>query len=871
MKKLLLGFLTGGIMSFAQVAHAQYADGTGTGIHQNKIFWLAWGGPSLTSFPAGFTSTNIVAGTYIWDLEPGFVRVVGQMSNIERPVLPTSGTLTVAPYTSGTYVGNGTSSLGDGLQLMYPGVNPIGMATYISPDPGSYKGGVIEFDIDLKLQMQINGVWTDLNYPGMVIADAESMASDNVGTEYISAKTNGTTGWQILDVRNDAASIGQNPNNYKLEIGDGGKFFKLYNNLVRNMGVQAVMYAQGTKTLADVQMQGQGRTALALGFVAPFDYGDAPESYGEAIHYIDDLVLNGTPITTDGVYSVASQTAASLITPTANVYINLLPDADGGLNHFSPTADVDGATTVPDYDGSGTYTLTIPITNNTGQPTNLGGWIDWNQNGLFDPSEAVLETLPASATTATFTWTGLSTHPNPLKPFFVRVRVSTDTILNPNSGATNGEVEDYALWATATISGNVFQDANGLSNGTVDGNGTNLSNVLYVNLVDNLGNVVDSAPVGSDGRYAFGGQLVGDYNLHLTSQAGIPGTPATGSSLPANFVATGENLGAGAGSDGIINQILPVTLTAGQILSEANFAVQQPPVSDSYSFDIPTPALNSLLPLNGTGAADSPGPLSATDPEDGQLTTGKILIISDLSGMNGNELYYNGIALADGDTIAHYDPALLQLKFTSIGSTSLGFAYNFLDNASSAGTAGNYVVRWMKPLPVTLIGFTATREGATVDLRWQTTSETNSARFEVYRSYNAKNWQKIGTVSAASQSTELTNYQLTDSAPFSGVNYYRLKIIDADESFAFSHLSQVRTYSSVTLGVYPNPTSDFLQVSLPDGGEIKRLVLTNSSGTTVKVTAGDTISIRDFADGVYILQVLTRQGEWARSTILIRH
>lgn len=859
-------------MSFAQVAYGQYANGSGTGIHQNKIFWLAWGGPSLTSFPAGFTATNIVAGTYIWDLEPGFVRVVGQMSNIETPVLPLTGTLTIAPYQSGTFTGNGTTSLGDGLQIMYPGVNPIGMATRIvGIDPGAYKGGVIEFDIDLKLQMRINGVWTDLNYPGMVIADAESMASDNVGTEYISAKTNGTTGWQILDVRNDAASIGQNPNNYKLEIGDGGKFFKLYNNLVRNMGVQAVMYAQGAKTLTDVQMQGQGRSALALGFVAPFDYGDAPESYGEAVHYIDDLALNGTPITTDGVYSVASQTAATLITPTANVYINLLPDADGGLSHFSPNADVDGATTVPDYDGSGTYTLTVPITNNTGQPSNLGAWIDWDQNGIFDPSEAVLETLPSSATTATFTWTGLSTHPNPLKPFFVRVRVSTDPILNPNSGATNGEVEDYALWATATISGNVFHDENGLSNGSVDGVGTNLGDVLYVSLINDLGIVVDSVPVEADGRYAFGGQLVGNFTLQVTTQPGVSGTPATALSLPAGWAATGENLGAGAGSDGTVNQILPVTLTAGQVLSEANFAVQQPPVSDDQSFAISTPSVNSLLSLNGTGIAGSPGPLSGSDPEDGQLGSGGRVVLYDLSGMNGNELYYNGVLVAEGDTVDNYDPSLLQVKFTSLGSTSIGFQYNFFDQALHAGTDGEYTVTWIGPLPVTLISFTAVGEAAGVNLHWQTASETNSARFEIYRSHNAKDWQLIGTVEAAGESTGVRQYQLTDPAPFSGHNYYQLKMIDADESFALSQIRDIDFGNKTNADVYPNPANELVHVGLPDGRKVERLVLRNIFGTRALSTGVDSLDTRKLANGIYILEVTTDSGELLRSTVLVRH
>jgi hypothetical protein len=88
----------------AQTARAQYANGTGTGLHQNQIFWLEWGGSALITTPPGFTPTNIVEGTYIWDLEPGLVRVVGQLTNIATVTAPTNGaTISLTPYNSGTW------------------------------------------------------------------------------------------------------------------------------------------------------------------------------------------------------------------------------------------------------------------------------------------------------------------------------------------------------------------------------------------------------------------------------------------------------------------------------------------------------------------------------------------------------------------------------------------------------------------------------------------------------------------------------------------------------------------------------------------------------------------------------------------------
>lgn len=840
------------------LSHAQYADGTGTGLHQNQIFWLEWGGPALTTTPVGFTSTNIAEGTYIWDLDPGLVRVVGQLTNIGTPTPPASGTLSLTPYNSGTWAGNGTTTLGDGLQLMYPGVNPVGMANLLVGGPtGAYSGGVIKFDIDLKLQMFIAGVWTDLAYPGMVMADAESMNSNGQGTEYISANTNGATGWQILDVRNDAGTIGQDPTKYKLDISNGGTSFKLYNNLQNDMGVQAIMYAQGATTLTDVQMQGRGVTALALGFIAPFDFGDAPASYGDAIHYIDNLTLNSTPITADGTYTVTDQTIATLVTPTANVYINLLPDADGGLNHYSPNADVDGATTVPNYDGSGTYTLTIPITNNTGQPSNLGAWIDWNLNGVFDPTEGVLQTNPASATTATFTWNGLTTNPDPNVNYIVRVRVTTDPLTSPTGGSTDGEVEDYALRASISIAGNVFDDGDGLTNNIVDGTGTNLTGVLYVNLVDNTGVVVATAAVLSDGTYEFAGALSGNYTLQISTNQGVTGSPAPTITLPTGWVSTGENEGAGTGNDGTVNTILPITITAGVQITDANFGIEQLPV--------PTTPVVPAIQANPGGVAtlDITSQFTGTDA-DGTVTSIHFVgFPNDATTITINGITYtqvswppSGVTVALSGLSVTIDPV--------DGTVTPMVPFRVIDNAGkeSATTANSST-----PLPVTLTSFTVTKEGkgGSTQLNWSTTWESNSDRFEIEHSLNGKIWERLGVVNAAAESNVLQHYSFVDAAPADGSNYYRLKMIDSDATFSYSRIVSIVFDLDVKVILYPNPVVEKLSIAVDDISTVEKIQICNVAGEMIYAISKPkysslSVDMRYFSAGLYLIRITRTNG-----------
>jgi hypothetical protein len=133
-----------------------------------------------------------------------------------------------------------------------------------------------------------------------------------------------------------------------------------------------------------------------------------------------------------------------------------------------------------------------------------------------------------------------------------------------------------ACFAPVTLTGNVFHDANALKDVTVNTTSANpIPTGLFVTLVDASGAAVKTVPVNADGTYDFGVTAPGDYSivLHQTS------TGSTVPSLPAGWVNTGENLGAGVGSDDAVGGILTGVTVAGANVTNANFGVQQPPVT----------------------------------------------------------------------------------------------------------------------------------------------------------------------------------------------------------------------------------------------------------------------------------------------------
>ncbi|NOX18580.1 MAG: T9SS type A sorting domain-containing protein [Chlorobi bacterium] len=113
--------------------------------------------------------------------------------------------------------------------------------------------------------------------------------------------------------------------------------------------------------------------------------------------------------------------------------------------------------------------------------------------------------------------------------------------------------------------------------------------------------------------------------------------------------------------------------------------------------------------------------------------------------------------------------------------------------------------------PVELNYFTASVYNGSVNLKWQTATETNNKGFELQRSFiNGKPsvWEAIGFVEGKGTTTEIQNYEFTDSPPEAGKYKYRLKQIDFEGTFEFSEEITVEVGLPKTFRLgqnYPNP------------------------------------------------------------------
>jgi len=175
-------------------------------------------------------------------------------------------------------------------------------------------------------------------------------------------------------------------------------------------------------------------------------------------------------------------------------------------------------------------------------------------------------------------------------------------------------------------------------------------------------------------------------------------------------------------------------------------------------------------------------------------------------------------------------------------------------------------------LPLTLLSFSAkVGSSKTVNLDWNTASEVNINRFEVEVSTDGVNWNKIHE----QPSTGITNgagvYHYTDYKPANGINYYRLHIVENDNTFSYSKIQVVNMATPAgQVSIYPNPADHLVTVEVTSmNNDFAYLQLSDVLGRIVTTTAAAEIAtginfvpldVSFLAPGTYILKVTTKSG-----------
>jgi hypothetical protein len=234
------------------------------------------------------------------------------------------------------------------------------------------------------------------------------------------------------------------------------------------------------------------------------------------------------------------------------------------------------------------------------------------------------------------------------------------------------------------------------------------------------------------------------------------------------------------------------------------------------------------------------------------------------------QIYVSGSLAASGTegttAISYpYAPVLGQMFYQGTGGN-----YNPVANGSKmdelrvynrALSAAEIVELVGASLPLKMGEFTASKQAAGITLNWETLHEQNTASFNVERSGNGLDFTAIGKVAAKGYSASKEQYNFTDAAPLAGTNYYRLKLVDADNRASYSQTIVIKNSNTlVNIEVFPNPVSDLLQVQLPtkQNGPAN-IIITDADGKIVftkpvQLSIGNnatSIPVHQLPNGVY--------------------
>ena len=238
-------------------------------------------------------------------------------------------------------------------------------------------------------------------------------------------------------------------------------------------GVFGPNISEGTRAVPLVMTRGAsevglyiasaGKQSAMLGFF-PLDEGDAPESYGKAVHTI---------ATVDGVTGAkVNQPYIGNVSPDMdeNTTLDWFGDdnsttADEGIDQLLPD-ELKGTTNEMikmDRTRPGNYKMSVEAHLDGASEAHIYGWVDFNQNGKFDEDErSNLATITQDGTVE-LTFANSKTYIDPsVNELGARVRIAkkANEIENPTGMAFSGEVEDFKTQITHPPKGE-FKETSG--------------------------------------------------------------------------------------------------------------------------------------------------------------------------------------------------------------------------------------------------------------------------------------------------------------------------------------------------------------------------------------------------------------------------
>lgn len=173
----------------------------------------------------------------------------------------------------------------------------------------------------------------------------------------------------------------------------------------------------------------------------------------------------------------------------------------------------------------------------------------------------------------------------------------------------------------------------------------------------------------------------------------------------------------------------------------------------------------------------------------------------------------------------------------------------------------------LKLLPVTLVDFKALVHEfpGSITLQWQTASETNAKDFVIER----RTGLSFSPLKKVPAKNTASSYSFLDAYPQQGINYYRLKMVDKDGTFAYSEVRGIDFSGRKGIQLLSESINQVKLVYLSVTGEAK-LTIMNVAGQKVlpdvllnNDSTSYSIDLTSLSPGIHVLIYQDSKGQQA--------
>ena len=158
------------------------------------------------------------------------------------------------------------------------------------------------------------------------------------------------------------------------------------------------------------------------------------------------------------------------------------------------------------------------------------------------------------------------------------------------------------------------------------------------------------------------------------------------------------------------------------------------------------------------------------------------------------------------------------------------YAVGYGQYPGNLGVVVRYLLSEGGPLPVSLLNFTGAVQNKSVLLKWELATQKNITSFVIERSADGNRFLPINIISTSGINGFIFNYSIIDHQPLPGLNFYRLKLLDADGKFTYSNIVAVKMNTGNKFQIFPNPAQRVLFVEANGNNENADLQIVDAAG-----------------------------------------